>query len=323
MNKQKFYGGPGGGFLKEPPGIEINGGTMKKLILILLCAFLIPYCGKRQTAEIKAPGVVDGNIITLKSQVSGVVDEVLLSEGRKVVKDDVLVNINSDKIKNQLDELVISLKEIENNSEKLKKKVIFVRSNLAYLGKQVERFKRLRKSESIPGENLEAMELKKLEAETSLFDIGKTLRDLELQKEKIENKQKYLNLVLADHVIKSPVSQGVIIETFVSVGETVFPGASIADILDLPSLYVETFLEEREVSSLKLNMKARILVDGQGNKELWGTVSYFGRKAEFSPKYIISEKERESLLYQVKIKVEGDTGIFKIGMPVTVAFNKE
>jgi hypothetical protein len=53
---------------------------------------------------------------------------------------------------------------------------------------------------------------------------------------------------------------------------------------------------------------------------LWGTVSYFGRKAEFSPKYIISEKERKSLLYQVKIKVEGNSGIFKIGMPVTVVF---
>jgi HlyD family secretion protein len=124
-------------------------------------------------------------------------------------------------------------------------------------------------------------------------------------------------------VIKSPVSQGVIIEKFVSVGETVFPGASIVDILDLASLYVEVFLEEQEISSLKLNQKARIRVDGLGNRELLGTVSYFGRKAEFSPKYIISEKERESLLYQVKIKVEGDTSIFKIGMPVTVIIEKE
>jgi HlyD family secretion protein len=251
------------------------------------------------------------------------VEEIKIAEGRAVSKDEVLVIINSDKIKNQLDELAISLQEIENNQEKLNKKAVFLRSNVAFLGKQVERFKRLRKSDSIPGENLETMELKKLEAETSLFDIQKTLHDLELQKEKIANKQKYLNLVLADHVIKSPVAQGVVIEKFVSVGETVFPGASIADILDLPSLYVETFLEEREVSSLKLNMKAQILVDGMGGKELPGTVSYFGRKAEFSPKYIISEKERESLLYQVKIKIDGDTGLFKIGMPVTVVIKKE
>ncbi|HLP61504.1 MAG TPA: efflux RND transporter periplasmic adaptor subunit [Candidatus Deferrimicrobium sp.] len=296
---------------------------MKKSIIILICALLMPFCGQRREVEIKAPGVVDGDIITLKSQVSGTVDEMKIIEGQTVTRDEVLVSINSDKIQNQLEELSIALQELENNREKFNKKKILLRSNVAFLGKQVDRFKRLRKSDSIPGENLESMELKKLEAETSLFDIEKTLRDLELQKEKIANKQKYLNLVLADHVIKCPVGQGIVIEKFVSVGETVFPGASIVDILDLPSLYVETFLEEREVASLKLNMKARILVDGLGGKELWGTVSYFGRKAEFSPKYIISEKERESLLYQVKIKIDGDMSIFKIGMPVTVAIKKE
>jgi HlyD family secretion protein len=292
---------------------------MKKALIILFLAVLVSACGKPNDAEIKAPGIVDGDIITLKSQVAGTVDERSLEEGRAVSRDDVLVKINNDKIKNQLDELDITLKEIENNREKLGKKAIFVRSNLAYLDKQVKRFRRLKKTNSVSGEKLEAMELKKLEAETSLFDIQKSLRALEIQKEKIENKREYLDLMLADHVIKSPAA-GVVIEAFVSRGETVFPGTAVADILDTSSLFVETFLEENEIASLKLNMKVRILVDGMEDRDLWGTVSYFGRKAEFSPKYIISEKERKSLLYQVKIKVEGETGIFKMGMPVTVVF---
>jgi HlyD family secretion protein len=294
---------------------------MKKAIIIMVCALLLSVCGQRRETEIKAPGIVDGEIITLKAQASGTIDEIQLEEGQKVARDQVLVTINSDKTKNQLNELAITLKEIENNREKLEKKAAFVRSNLAFLDKQVKRFRRLKKTNSVSGEKLEAMELKKLEAETSLFDITKSLQALEIQKEKIQNKQEYLNLLLADHVIKSPIN-GVIIERFVSRGETVFPGASIADILDTSSLFIETFLEEKEVSSLTLNMKARVLVDGRENKELWGTVAYFGRKAEFSPKYIISEKERESLLYQVKVKVEDEGGIFKIGMPVTVIFEK-
>jgi HlyD family secretion protein len=293
---------------------------MKKIIILLVAAVLGFACGGGQGTEIKAPGIIDGDIITLKSQVSGTIDDLYLEEGQTVTRDDVIVRINSDKIKNQLHELDITLKEIENNSQKLKKKETFVRSNLAYLDKQVKRFQRLKKTNSISGEKLEAMELKRLEAETSLFDIAKSLQALELQKEKIKNKRDYLNLLLEDHVIKSPCAEGIIIETFIARGETVFPGASIADILDTSSLFIETFLEEKEITSLKINQKARVLVDGLESKELWGTVSYFGRKAEFSPKYIISEKERKSLLYQVKVKVEGNTGIFKIGMPVTVVF---
>ncbi len=293
---------------------------MKKIIILLVAAVLGFACGGGQGTEIKAPGIVDGTIVTLKSQVSGTIDELHVEEGQKVVRDEVLVRINNDKIKNQLNELDITLKEIENNSEKLKKKETFVRSNFAYLDKQVKRFQRLKKTNSISGEKLEAMELRRLEAETSLFDIAKSLQALELQKEKIKNKRDYLNLLLEDHVIKSPCAEGIIIETFIARGETVFPGASIADILDTSSLFIETFLEEQEMTSLKLNQKVRILADGLEEKELWGIVSYFGRKAEFSPKYIISEKERKSLLYQVKVKVEGNTGVFKIGMPVTVVF---
>jgi HlyD family secretion protein len=293
------------------------------LFIILISLVSISACGRRGESGITAPGVVDGDVVTLKAQVSGTVDELLTGEGRQVAADEVLVRINSDKTANQLQELEITLKEIENNREKLEKNAAFARSNLSYLSKQVERFRRLKKTDSVPGEKLEAMELKKLEVETSLFDIAKSLRALEFQKEKIENKRDYLNLLLADHVIRSPLAEGVVIETFVSKGETVFPGAAVADILNTAGLYVEVFLEEQEVSALKLGQNVRVLVDGLEDKELSGTVSYFGRKAEFSPKYIISEKERTSLLYQVKIQIEGTSGIYKLGMPVTVIFDKK
>ncbi|MCP5105915.1 MAG: HlyD family efflux transporter periplasmic adaptor subunit, partial [bacterium] len=258
------------------------------IIIIVISLVCLTACGVGEGTGITAPGVVDGDIITLKAQVSGTVDRLDLAEGKSVGEGDVLVTINSDKLKNQLNELDITLKEIENNREKLKKKAVFVRSNLGYLKKQVKRFRRLKKANSVSGEKLEAMELRKLEVETSLFDISRSLRALELRGEKVENKREYLNLLLADYVIKSPVSRGVIIEMFVSRGETVFPGAAIADVLDMSSLFIEAFLEGREVSALKLGMEVRVLVDGLEGKALGGTVSYFGRKAEFSPKYIIS-----------------------------------
>jgi len=94
------------------------------------------------------------------------------------------------------------------------------------------------------------------------------------------------------------------------------------DILDTSSLYVEIFIEEKEISSLKLNQQVQIVIDGREDKKLSGVITYFGKKAEFSPKYIISEKERKALLYQVKIGIRKDVELFKVGMPVTVIINK-
>jgi HlyD family secretion protein len=293
---------------------------MKKFFLPILIMFLIMVnCSKTHEGVIKAPGIVDGETITLKSAVAGTIRQIDMKEGEKAPKGKQLVQIDADKVENQLRELEITGKEIEVNSQKISQKLRFLDSNIQYLRKQVQRFRRLKEKNAVPGEKLEAMELKLMEAETSQFDLKKSLEGLDIRKEKIGNKREYLHLLLEDHAIHAPVS-GVVIEKFVSEGETVFPGTAIADILDISSLYVEIFIEEAEMGRLKLNQPARIRVDGT-DKELTGTISLFGKKAEFSPKYIISEKERKSLLYQVKVTVRDPEGILKIGMPVTVIFD--
>ncbi len=294
---------------------------MKKIVAVLFGIVLISFCNSGKTAEIKVPGIVDGDIITLKSMVSGQVDQMPLKEGTRVAKNDLVVDINSDKTENKLEELNISSKEIEINILKLRQKLNLVKSNIQYLENQVQRFKRLRKKNSISGEKLESMELKLLEAKTSEFDIRKSLDSLSVRTQKIENQRKYFQLILKDHRIKSPV-EGILMETFISTGENVFPNTPLVDILDTSSLFVEIFIEEQEMSSLELGQRARIIMDGLEEKDLSGTVSFFGKKAEFSPKYIISEKERKSLLYRVKITIDRDIDRFKIGMPVTIILTR-
>jgi HlyD family secretion protein len=173
---------------------------------------------------------------------------------------------------------------------------------------------------SISGEKLESMQIKLLEAQTNEFDLLRSLDNLAIQSQKIENQREYLQLILKDHQIKSPV-QGILMETFVSPGENVFPNTPLVDLLDTSSLYVEIFIEEQEITSLELGQRARIIVDGMENADLSGSIRFFGKKAEFSPKYVISEKERKSLLYQVKIAIDRDIDLFKIGMPVTILLN--
>jgi len=294
---------------------------MKK-IAITMCGFvLISFCSQGKKSEIKAPGIVDGDIITLKSMVAGQVDRMPAKEGALVKENQLIVDINKDKTENKLEELDLIANEIEINTLKLKRKQKLVSSNIEYLKNQVQRFKRLKKKNSISGEKLESMQLKLLDAETTAFDLRKSLDSLNIQTRKIENQREYLRLILKDHQIKSPVN-GILIETFISSGESVFPTTPLADILDTSTLFVEIFIEEREMSALKLGQRARIIIDGMEERELSGLVSFFGKKAEFSPKYVISEKERKFLLYRVKIAIDRDIKLYKIGMPVTVILTR-
>jgi HlyD family secretion protein len=290
---------------------------MKKLLIILLAGILLLSCSSSTKEDIRVPGLVDAEIITIKSLVPGTIDSIHFSEGERVEKGQLLIQIDSQKIKNQQLDLKLKTQALEINQSKVKKKQVYVEENLKYLQKQVKRFRRLKASQSIAGDTLETMKLKLLEAQTSRYELLKTLDALMVKKEELANKEEYLGLLARDHRLVAP-KEGFILEKFVSPGENVMPGTPLADLMDTTSIYIEAFVEQREMSTLTLGQQVRILVDGNTSEDLFGTITHFGRKAEFSPKYIVSEKERQALLYQLKISPRGNRDIYKMGMPVTL-----
>jgi HlyD family secretion protein len=291
----------------------------KKILAAAISLIVLAACTSSTSDRIVSAGVVDGDVITVKAAASGKVETLNMAEGGPVSRDDLLAVVDTDKIENQLRGLAIQEQEIGVNRRKFDRRIQLLEANLGYWKEQVERFERLQEKESISGDQLEQARLKREEVEASLFDSRQSLRALSIRWESIQNKKEQLNLILEDYRIVSPVA-GVILEKFVSQGETLFPGTPVADILDRSSLFVETFLEETELSRLRLGQKVDILVDGMEGRAFSGTIIQFGQKAEFSPKYIISEKERRSLLYRVKVRLDQDLEVFKLGMPVTVSF---
>ena len=120
---------------------------MKKLqiIPVLSLLLLVNFCSKDSSEGIMAPGIVEGDIITLKSQVAGTLDIIHKKEGDPVSRGAVIAEINKDKTTNQFREFEISLKELEINRQKLAIKSRLIRGNITYLKKQVQRFRRLKK----------------------------------------------------------------------------------------------------------------------------------------------------------------------------------
>lgn len=291
---------------------------MKKAAALLIAIVLFHFCGRNER-EIRAPGVVDGEIAGIKALAAGTLERLLVAEGQVVKKGELIAEINRDKVRNGLEELDLGNREIANSEARAREKRQLLAANQGYWQKQVQRFERLQQNRSISGEQLERSRLQLREAQTALFELDRSLEALQIQKERIANKRRALELTEADLLLESPVS-GVVLETFIGPGETVLPGAPLADILDLSSLFIDVFIEEREIAALKMGQQAVIVVDGMEGRTFSGHITAFGRKAEFSPKYIVAEKERQALLYQVKVRLDGDLDVFKVGQPVTVVF---
>lgn len=295
---------------------------MNKRIVWLGIGILLTsgFC-RRQGLDVRFPGLVDGQIFSVQALSSGTIETIPVQEGQRVKKGQLLLELNREKIENSLQELEINERDIFLQENRARVKIPLVQANVKYWQNQLDRLTRLKQSDSIPGEQWEKTRLQWLEAQTSWKDLQQTLDGFSLQRDRIRNKRENLRLLEKDLRFSSP-AEGVILDILVSPGQNVIPGTPLLELLDSSSLYVEAFVEERELSWLRLNDPVTIVTDGESQIRRRGFIRYFGKKAEFSPKYIISETERQSLLYQVKIGIT-DPDVFKVGMPVTVVFHKK
>jgi HlyD family secretion protein len=127
---------------------------------------------------------------------------------------------------------------------------------------------------------------------------------------------------IADRIAKSKIRNpqaGTVLTTFAKVGEIVQPSQALYRIANLDTLTLRAYIQESQLSSVKLGQKVRVNVD-QGNATAGyeGRISWIASKAEFTPTPVQTRDERTALVYAVKILVPNPKGALKIGMPADI-----
>ena len=243
-------------------------------------------------------------------------------EGQAVNKGELIAEINRDKVRNGLEELDLGDREIANSEARAREKRQLLAANLGYWQKQVQRFERLQQSQSISGEQLEKSRLQLQEAQTSLFELDSSLEALQIQKERIANKRQALELTEGRPAAASRPYPEWCWRPSSARGRPCCPGPPWPTFSTSPACSSTCSSRRERSRRSKMGQRAVIVVDGMEGRAFSGHITAFGRKAEFSPKYIVAEKERQALLYQVKVRLDRDLDVFKIGMPVTVVFGR-
>lgn len=295
----------------------------KPALMALTGALLLAAACDRRDPGLRAAGVVEGRIVTVRALTGGRLKEWTASPAAPVSKGDVLGRIDDARLASGREELDLTEREIALAEERSRSQIPALQAKLDFVRSTEEKLERLRKDRAVSAAEIEKVRLERIAAEAALDDVRRSLVAVPIQREKIAAKRRALDAAAAELDLISPVD-GVILETRAVAGETLLPGAAAAEILDLSSLRVAVFIEERELAGLRLNDRVTVRADGPAGGPEWpGTIVQFGAEAEFSPRYTISEKERGALLFKVLVRIdEGAAGALKIGMPVTVVFGR-
>jgi len=149
-------------------------------------------------------------------------------------------------------------------------------------------------------------------AETSLLSSVIAVQQAEAALELID-------LQLAKLQVRSPIS-GVVLTSIIKPGEIIPAGLTAISIGDLTELSVTVYLAEDKYGQINLGDIAELTVDSYPEDVFEAVVIRIADQAEYTPRNVQTQEERQNTVYAVKLSVKNPTGKLKPGMPADVDF---
>jgi HlyD family secretion protein len=102
-------------------------------------------------------------------------------------------------------------------------------------------------------------------------------------------------------------------------GEVVGAGTPIVTLADTSRPFAEVFVPQAELARVARGAPARVRVDARP-EALPAHVEAIGRRAEFTPRYLFSERERPNLVVRVRVRIDDPGRALQAGEPARVQF---
>lgn len=160
--------------------------------------------------------------------------------------------------------------------------------------------------------------LKSAQETLKLAEIGPRREDVDAAKAQLEAENAALTQAerrLADAELAAPAG-GVVLTRVREPGAIVAAGETVYAVTITSPVWVRTYVGEPELGRVRPGLPVEVRTDG--GKSYRGQIGFISPVAEFTPKSVETRELRTSLVYRVRVVVDGDTAGLLQGMPVTV-----
>lgn len=107
---------------------------------------------------------------------------------------------------------------------------------------------------------------------------------------------------IADSTLRAP-RDGRVQYRVAQPGEVLAAGGRVLNMVDLADVYMSFFLPTAEVGRIALGGEARIVLDALPNYTIPAQISFVADVAQFTPKTVETEEERQKLMFRVKAAI--------------------
>ncbi|MDR3272449.1 MAG: HlyD family efflux transporter periplasmic adaptor subunit [Flavobacteriaceae bacterium] len=123
--------------------------------------------------------------------------------------------------------------------------------------------------------------------------------------------------ILKKFRLTAPID-GTVLNKYVEKSELVGQGTPLYKIADVKNMILRVYVVAPQLEKIKIGQAVKVFTQ---DKTYNGKISWISAKAEFTPKTIQTQDERQNLVYAVKIAVPNTDNLLKIGMYGDADFN--
>ena len=319
------------------------------IILVLLAGIAI-YAYQQHEAAVKRAAAqqltLSGNFdvreVTLSFRESDRIKEILVEEGDTVEEGQVLARLDTDELKIDLRKTKAQIAAQESAVEKLHngtrtEEIEQARQKLkaaqaAASNAQGIYERRQAVYDSVQGISEQDLDNARSQAEAKQAEVdaaqealneamngprSEDVRAAEAQLQALQEEQAREEYLLSQYELRAPM-KGVIRSRLVEPGDMASPSTPVFNLSLLDKKWVRAYVKEDDLGRIYEGQSAKVYIDSQKEKPLTGQIGYIADTAEFTPKTVQTDELRTALVYEVRVYVDDDANVLRLGMPATV-----
>ncbi len=312
---------------------------MNKLYLSLIISVLSFAACNPNRINFDAAGNFEADEVIVAARQNGEILNLNLEEGQRLALNEVVGQIDVEAQKLQKAQTLASMNALSQKTgtsayqvEVVKKQLATQQAQMQQLNTEKRRIQNLVKADAAPGKQLDDInaqitqlnaQMAATRAQIDLYNsnVATQNRSILSERNPLEKATDAIQYQISRGEIVNPIA-GIVLSKYALKGEMATIGRALYKIANIDTLNLKAYVTGDQLPQIKLNQTVQVRIDdGKGGyKSYPGTIFWISDKSEFTPKTIQTKKERENLVYAIKVRVKND-GFLKIGMYGEVLFN--
>lgn len=314
---------------------------MNKHFLIAIFSISILLLSCKENKDFDAAGNFEADEVIVSAQQNGTILTFDVTEGQRLEKNQVVGQIDVQAQRLQKEQTQATISALQQKTVTPKAQIEVVRKQMAaqqlqmdQLQHEKKRIQNLVNADAAPRKQLDDIiasinqlnsQMAATRAQVELYQTNAATQNRSILSERapIERSAAVIQNQIEKGQIMNPLA-GTVLTKYAMAGEMATPGRPLYKIANIDTLNLKAYVTGQQLPQLKIGQTVTARIDdGKGGyKNYPGVISWISDKAEFTPKTIQTKKERENLVYAIKVRVNND-GFLKIGMYGEVLFNYE